>query len=130
MRKSLLMAAIATATLFAGATLANHHMAGAIKHMDTAQGEVLTNAAGMALYTFDKDKDGISMCTDGCAVKWPPMAAEASSMAEGDFTVIKREDGTHQWAYKGAPLYTWIKDMNAGDITGDGVKGVWHLAKP
>ena len=32
------------------------------------------------------------------------------------------------WAYKGWPLYYWFKDTMAGDITGDGVGGVWHLA--
>ena len=28
------------------------------------------------------------------------------------------------------PLYYWVKDKKAGDITGDGVGGNWELAKP
>jgi predicted lipoprotein with Yx(FWY)xxD motif len=27
------------------------------------------------------------------------------------------------------PLYLWQGDKKPGDITGDGVGGVWHLAK-
>ena len=111
-------------------SLADHHMAKAIKTAKTAAGEVLTNAKGMTLYVFDKDKSGVSNCAGECAKKWPPMPATASSKGEGDFSVVKRSDGGFQWAYKGKPLYTWIKDAKAGDTTGDGVKGVWHLARP
>ena len=35
-----------------------------------------------------------------------------------------------QWAYKGKPLYTWAKDTKPGDVTGDGVNNVWHIAQP
>jgi predicted lipoprotein with Yx(FWY)xxD motif len=31
-------------------------------------------------------------------------------------------------AYKGKPLYLFIKDAKAGDMTGDGVGDVWHTA--
>jgi predicted lipoprotein with Yx(FWY)xxD motif len=27
-------------------------------------------------------------------------------------------------------LYFWAKDQKAGDRTGDGFNGVWHLARP
>ena len=47
---------------------------------------------------------------------------------EGDFTIIDRKDGTKIWAYKGWPLYLWIKDTKPGETTGDGVGGVWHTA--
>ena len=38
-------------------------------------------------------------------------------------------DGSKQWAYKGKPLYTWVKDTKPGDMTGDNVNNVWHVAK-
>lgn len=38
-----------------------------------------------------------------------------------------RTDGTMQWAYEGKPLYLWTKDTKPGDVTGDGVGGVWHV---
>ncbi|MDX1743471.1 MAG: hypothetical protein R3186_07750 [Ruegeria sp.] len=44
--------------------------------------------------------------------------------------MIQRDDGTMQVAYKGQPLYLWIKHKQPRDMTGDGVKGVWHLARP
>jgi predicted lipoprotein with Yx(FWY)xxD motif len=127
--KSLLIATAVAAFSFTSA-MANHHMAGAIKVAETAKGKVLTNAHGMTLYTFAKDKPGKSNCNGGCATKWPPMAATTKSKDEGNFTVIKRDDKSTQWAHKNMPLYTWIKDKKAGDVTGDGVKGVWHLARP
>ncbi|AMK33594.1 Putative lipoprotein [Pseudomonas putida] len=43
---------------------------------------------------------------------------------------MTRDDGSSQWAYKGKPLYTFIKDKKAGETTGDGMKDVWHVAKP
>lgn len=43
---------------------------------------------------------------------------------------ITRDDGAKQWAYKGKPLYLWTKDTKPGDKTGDGVNGVWKIAKP
>ncbi len=51
-------------------------------------------------------------------------------MAEGDWTIIDRTDGTKQWAYKGKPLYTFVQDKKPGDMTGDGkANGAWHVAK-
>lgn len=89
---------------------------------------VLVDANGMTLYTFDRDEPGVTNCYDQCAVNWPPLAAMEGDMAEGDYTIVERTDGTSQWAYKGAPLYLWINDVEPGDMTGDGVNGVWHTA--
>lgn len=108
---------------------AEDYASGAIKTMDTAKGEILTDAQGMALYTFDKDAAGTSNCYDDCAVKWPPATAAAGAMAADDFTLVARKDGSQQWAFKGMPLYLWQGDKKPGDISGDGVGGVWHLAK-
>lgn len=94
------------------------------------RGGILTDAKGMSLYTFDKDAAGKSACNGPCAVNWPHLMAGASEMAHGDWSVVTRDDGSRQWAYKGKPLYTWIKDTKAGDMTGDGFKDVWHLARP
>jgi len=108
---------------------ADDYAAGAIKSMKTDKGEVLTDAKGMTLYTFDKDKKGKSNCYDQCAMKWPPLEAAKGASAKGDYTLVKRKDGTMQWAYEGKPLYLWQNDKKPGDMTGDGVGGVWHVAK-
>jgi predicted lipoprotein with Yx(FWY)xxD motif len=57
--------------------------------------------------------------------------AEADAKPGKGYTVVKRADGRMQWAHKGKPLYTWIKDKKPGDVTGDGVlKGAWRVARP
>ncbi len=114
--------AIAACALLAAATA----QAGTVKKGSA----MLTDDKGMTLYTYDKDEAGTSTCVDACAQNWPPLTAEAGAKADGDLSVITRPDGSKQWAYKGKPLYTWIKDTKPGDTTGDGVKDVWHVAKP
>lgn len=121
--RSLALALIITAT----GTLAHAEMA---MTGDSSLGKVFTDAKGMTLYTFDMDKDGVSSCYDACATNWPPMMADANAKAEGEFGLTERTDGSKQWTYDNMPLYTWIKDAKPGDVTGDGVKGVWHVAKP
>jgi predicted lipoprotein with Yx(FWY)xxD motif len=97
---------------------------------DSSKGKMLADDHGMALYTFDMDKAGMSACTGPCAANWPPLMATAADMAMGKWSVVKRDDGSMQWAYDGKPLYHWKGDKAAGDVSGDGVKGVWHLARP
>ncbi len=106
-------------------------------------GGVFTSATGLSLYFFDNDSQGTSVCegVDGdppgttddpasCAGRWPPLLAGDSAQQSGAFTVIERSDGTNQWSYNGYALYTFADDANQGDINGDGVGGVWHLARP
>lgn len=97
----------------------------------TAKGPTLVDAKGMTLYTFDKDSAEKIACVDKCAANWPPFLAEAGAMASGDWTLVTRPEGAQQWAYKGKPLYAWVKDMKPGDITGDNfLDGAWHVAQP
>lgn len=93
---------------------------------------VLTGPNGMTLYTFDRDAagSGKSVCNGPCATSWPPLSATDTDKAEGNFTIITRDDGKKQWAVKGKPLYYWVKDAKPGDKTGDGVNKVWQVAKP
>jgi predicted lipoprotein with Yx(FWY)xxD motif len=93
---------------------------------------VFTDSKDMTLYTFDKDATpGKSVCNDKCASNWPPLMVADGATASGDWSVVTRDDGKKQWAYKGKPLYTWIKDTKPGDKTGEGAAGnTWHVAKP
>ncbi|KAB0485831.1 Predicted lipoprotein with conserved Yx(FWY)xxD motif [Pseudomonas reinekei] len=90
---------------------------------------MMVDHKGMTLYTFDKDSGGKSMCNDDCAKNWPPMMAPAGATADGKWSVIKRDDGTSQYAYDGKPLYTFVKDKAPGDMTGDKMKDVWHVVR-
>lgn len=90
----------------------------------------LMDAQKMTLYTFDKDSKGASNCYDGCAVKWPPLLGKTGTKLDKGYSLITRKDGTLQVAYDNQPLYLWFKDAKPGDMTGDGIGGVWHVARP
>lgn len=93
---------------------------------------VLVGPNKMTLYVWDKDTadSGKSACNGQCATNWPPLFAADADKPDGAWTIITRDDGKKQFAYKGKPVYYWIKDTKAGDKTGDGVGGTWHVAKP
>ena len=103
--------------------------------MDTSLGKVWTDANGMTLYTFDKDTKGAaaSVCAGDCIKNWPPFLAADGAIAEGEWTLVDVVDADgaskKMWAYEGWPLYLWVKDTKPGDVTGDGVGGVWRAAK-
>jgi len=111
-------------SLFAGVA----HAQPAVKVVDG----MFVNSAGMTLYTFDRDtpNSGKSVCNGQCIALWPALAAADNATASGDWTVVTRDDGKKQWAYKGRPLYTWVKDTKPGDKTGDNVNNVWKIARP
>ncbi|MGB3416199.1 MAG: hypothetical protein WBG88_16005 [Mesorhizobium sp.] len=115
------------ALMLAGTTAS--FAASAWKEADVGGHKIYTDAHGMTLYTFDKDGKDVSNCTGTCASNWHPLKASATAKDEGEWTVIKRKDGSHMWAYDGKPLYTYAKDKKAGDMKGDGVGSVWHAAK-
>jgi predicted lipoprotein with Yx(FWY)xxD motif len=86
---------------------------------------VLVDSKGMTVYTFDKDSSGKSACTGQCAENWPPVAAGDATLS-APYSSVTRDDGSKQLAYKGKPLYTFVKDKKAGDKSGDKVRDVWH----
>ncbi|MEI2805017.1 hypothetical protein [Albidovulum sp.] len=91
--------------------------------------EMLTDANGMTLYTFDADTGGTPTCYDDCAAKWPPyLANEGDAMKEG-WATVERTDGTKQWTYDGKPVYFYAEDKAKGDMAGDGMGGKWHVIK-
>jgi predicted lipoprotein with Yx(FWY)xxD motif/plastocyanin len=101
---------------------------------DAKLGDYLTGPNGLTLYVFTKDTGGTSACTGACATSWPPFVlssgatAQAGTGVTGTFATITRADGTTQVTYMGAPLYYFAKDRYAGDVTGQGVGGVWFVA--
>jgi len=94
-------------------------------------GGILTDAKGMTLYTWDKDKEANkSACEGNCIMNWPALMAAGNDKDTGDWKVIARPDGSKQIAYKGKPLYYYKDDKAPGDKVGDGKGMVWHIAKP
>jgi predicted lipoprotein with Yx(FWY)xxD motif len=93
------------------------------------RGGMLATDKGLTVYTFDKDVagSGKSVCNDKCAVNWPPVLAGANDRPQGPYTIVVRDDGRRQWAYKGKPVYTWPEDQQPGDKYGDNKLKIWHV---
>ncbi len=84
----------------------------------------------MSLYFTTADAPLTSTCDGECAAMWPAATLPEGSDLGENYSLFQRPDGTWQIAYKGQPLYLYAGDGKPGDINGDGVGGVWHLAKP
>jgi predicted lipoprotein with Yx(FWY)xxD motif len=97
-----------------------------------AQGDgyVYKNIDGKAIYTNARDAAGRSNCVAASAKAWPPLLAPADARPVGDWTPIRRPDSnSHQWAYKGRPVYTCLNDDETL-TSGDGIGGVWKRLVP
>jgi predicted lipoprotein with Yx(FWY)xxD motif len=116
---------LGTAVLFALFTMSAH--AADAAPVQKANG-MLVDSKGMTVYTYDKDtaNSGKSACMGQCAENWLPVNA-GDAQPVTPYSAIMREDGTKQLAYKGKPLYTFVKDKKAGDKAGDKVRDVWHV---
>jgi predicted lipoprotein with Yx(FWY)xxD motif len=102
-------------------------------------GTFLVGPSGLTLYTFTNDTqgDGKSVCNGDCATAWPPLIAEGGAtptagagVDAAKFGTATRDDGTTQITYDGWPLYYFQGDSAAGQTNGEGLQGVWFVAKP
>jgi predicted lipoprotein with Yx(FWY)xxD motif len=92
----------------------------------TGAGVFFADAKGMTLYTYARDdKPGKSACIDDCLKIWPPLVAADDAKDDGHWSVIVREEGTRQWAYRGKPLYTYVRDNYPGGAFGDRLGNAW-----
>jgi predicted lipoprotein with Yx(FWY)xxD motif len=98
-------------------------------------GTVLTDSQGMTLYHLSGERNGKFICTSAtCLGVWHPLVAPSSGAPSGSgvssLGSVKRSDGTTQVTYKGAPLYTFVQDKQAGETNGQGIKdvGTWSAA--
>jgi predicted lipoprotein with Yx(FWY)xxD motif len=94
------------------------------------EGNSLVDLKGMTLYVYDRDLQAKSTCSGQCAANWQPFVAAAEARPAGDYSIVRRDDGGRQWAYKGRPLYSCLMDRAPGDRAGDGFNNLWRTAKP
>lgn len=100
-----------------------------VKLQQRGHGLMLADAKGMTLYTYTPDQDpGKSACNDQCAAVWPPLKTSPDAKAFGEWSIIARKDGSSQWAFRSQPLYTYSRDVAAGDANGDELNQQWFLA--
>jgi predicted lipoprotein with Yx(FWY)xxD motif len=108
-----------------------------IMTQSTSKGTVLTNGQGRTIYWFAIDTPTTSKCTGTCLQYWPPVigtptAAAGTSLPMGLGT-IKNATGQVQATYDGHPLYTYMGDSSAGQVTGNGLNlsgGLWWAMTP
>ena len=82
---------------------------------------------GLTLYVFDSDLGTSgSACNDGCATTWPPVVVDDAEVDNiPGLSLITRDDGSSQAAFKGRPLYFYANDTAAGDTNGQAVNNAW-----
>ncbi|MFF2246365.1 hypothetical protein ACFVTM_19570 [Arthrobacter sp. NPDC058130] len=103
---------------------------------ESKAGQIVVGGKGLSVYYFTKDtKDsGTSACTGECLVAWPPVTSTTATPTvegvTGKVGTIQTTDGKMQITINGMPIYYYAKDQAAGDITGQGVGGVWYLVAP
>ncbi len=86
--------------------------------------------AGEPLYIYRNDTMvGMSHCFAACAVAWPPLLATARKPPSADWTLVTREDGSKQWAYRDKPLYGASLPAERVDAA-TGPEGMWARAGP
>ncbi len=100
---------------------------------------IVTNAKGITLYEYRKDKGTRSECYDGngCAKAILPLLTNGAPRAKGGAIPSKlgtteRKDGTTQVTYAGHPLYFWHDEI-PGQARGWGVKAFnarWYPLRP
>jgi predicted lipoprotein with Yx(FWY)xxD motif len=102
---------------------------------NTELGPTFVNAQGMTLYMVvqyrwnpaanntprhNGPSPGVAACAGDCAHTWLPLPASADAQAAGDWSIVTRDGGVRQWAWKGHPLYSYAEDTKPGDALGEG----------
>lgn len=106
------------------------------------RGPIIVTAQGMTVYVQTRNRNqyggresrggyrylyseakliGTQGCVNECLNKWKPVVAPANAQASGFWEIATRADGTRQWMYKGAALYTFVADKNVGDNKGNNI---------
>ncbi|HEY5809012.1 MAG TPA: hypothetical protein VIT67_13635 [Povalibacter sp.] len=80
----------------------------------------------LPLYIFKGEPAGRSLCDRDCTAVWPIIRAQTSDKPVGLWTIVKRDDGRLQWAYKNSPVYTYFEDR-PNEAKGVGKNMDWYL---
>lgn len=86
-------------------------------------GRMLVTSEGNSVYAFSKDSPGKSNCYASCASAWKPIPAPAYAKDRGEFTILDRQPGIRQWAFRQQPLYTRVADESFHSMRGNDEPG-------
>jgi predicted lipoprotein with Yx(FWY)xxD motif len=101
----------------------------------TNLGQILVDGTGRTLYLWEIDKTAVSNCYGACGNAWPAalttgMPVAGTGVNQSLLGTSARNDGKLEVVYNGHPLYYFIADKKAGDITGQGINnfgGPWYV---
>lgn len=103
----------------------------------SSYGKILVNNKGYTLYLWAKDKTNKSVCSGGCLVVWPFVLVSgkptAGSGVNARLLGTIKVKGGNEVTYNKHPLYTFVSDVKAGTISGEGNKtfgAPWWLVSP
>ena len=100
-------------------------------------GTMLFNAKRQAIYIFERDSKGKTVCYGECATAWPPVYTKGAPVAGKGVRArllgtIRRRDGRRQVTYAGQPLYYYAHE-GPGQVLCHNVDlngGYWWVVGP
>jgi predicted lipoprotein with Yx(FWY)xxD motif len=109
----------------------------AIKLGNSEFGSMLFDTKDQAIYIFENDPKGETVCYDECAEAWPPVYTEgepkaADGVRQSLLGTVKRRDGKLQVTYAGKPLYFYAHE-GPGEVRCHNVNlngGLWWVVGP
>ena len=135
----LILAAVIFAVAASGVARASTDARATLTVRSSAYGAILFDGRGRALYAFTRDRrGGPSRCYGACARAWPVYFA-SGRLAAGKgvkrslIGTVRRRDGRRQITYNGRPLYYYVGDTRAGQVTCQNVAeygGTWLVMRP
>ncbi len=100
-------------------------------------GSMLFDSNQQAIYIFEKDPKGGTVCYGECAEDWPPVFTEGEPKAgkgvrDSLLGTVKRRDGRLQVTYAGKPLYFYAHEepgvVLCHNVNKNG--GLWWVVGP
>jgi predicted lipoprotein with Yx(FWY)xxD motif len=133
-----ILVAVVAATFAAGAGASAGSRA-TLTVRSSKYGSILFDGRGRALYAFTRDRrGGPSRCYGACARAWPVYFSGGRLVAgkgvkRSLLGTTKRRDGRRQITYNGRPLYYYVGDKSAGQVSCQNVAefgGTWLVMRP
>ena len=104
---------------------------------DSQFGTMLFDSRKQAIYAFERDSNGRTVCYGECAEAWPPVhtvgePVAGSGVKRGLLGTLMRRDGSRQVTYAGKPLYFYAHE-GPGQVLCHNVNlngGYWWVLAP
>jgi predicted lipoprotein with Yx(FWY)xxD motif len=106
---------------------------------NTQLGQILVGSSGRTIYLFLADSGTASNCNSAsCVQAWPPVLTAGAPKAGAGVSAsllgtTTRRDGTTEVTYAGHPLYYFVSDTKAGQVSGQGINAFgarWYVVSP